>query len=185
MSDQTVRAAIKARLDAYGPAMGRVHDYERMGADVKDFLSAYQDPATKKIFGWEITRRRVRVQKVTMTKWKLVHHYVVRGFYGLSDAAGTEKIFNALVDQVVLDFTRTKLPGTQGEQLPEATVEPWMLGAVLCHRAEIVLPEVAEIVEQLPEEGETILTGIGLEYYLKPGDDAPDAADDLTFNNQE
>lgn len=180
MSDQTMRAAIKARLDAFGPVMGRVHDYERMAVDVKEFLMAYQDPATRKIFGWEIMRRSVRPQKFTMNKWKLVHRYVVRGFYGLNDAAGTEKIFNALVDQVVLDFTRTKLAGTQGEQFPEATVEPWMLGSVLCHRAEIVLPEVAEILEQLPE-AETDLESIGLEYYLKPGDDQVDAVDELTF----
>jgi len=181
MSDQTIRAAIKARLDAFGSGMGRVHDYERMAVDVKEFLTAYQDQATKKIFGWEITRRSVRTQKVTMTKWKLVHRFVIRGYYGLSDAAGTEKIFNTLVDQVILDFTRTKLPGTQGEQLPEATVEPWMLGAVLCHRAEIVLPEVAEIVDQLPEPDEAELLAVGLNYYLKPGDDVIDASDTITL----
>lgn len=183
MSDQTVRAAIKARLDAYGAAMGRVHDYERLSVNVNDFLTAFQDPATKKIFGWEITRRKFRVEKFTMGKWKLVHSFVIRGYYGLNDAAGTEKIINTLVDQVVLDFTRTKLPGTLGEQYPKGTIEPWMLGAVLCHRAEIELPEVAETVEQLPEAGETDLTSIGLNYYLKPGDDLVDAVDIVTLGD--
>ena len=177
MSDQTLRAAIKARLDSYGEAIGRVHDYERLPTTVKGFLDLFQDPTTGKIFGWEITRRGFRVQRVTMGKWKIVHRYLIRGFYGIEDAAATELAVNALADILVLDFTRQKIAGTQGEQLPEGKVEQWMFGNVLCHRVEIELPEVAEIVERLPEADETDLAMVGLEYYLKPGDDVLDASD--------
>ena len=179
MSDATMRAAIKARLDAMGDAIGRVHDYERWNVQAGRFLSLFQDPDTSKIFGWEITRRGLRMQKMTMSKWKMIHRYVLRGYYGLEDAAATEKTVNALVDQIVLDFTRTKLTGTQGDQLPQATIETRIFGHVLCHVAEIVLPEVTEIVAPA-EETVPDLEGIDIEYYLTPAiDDDTDAEDNI------
>jgi|GEM_PF-664044 len=179
MSDATIRAAIKARLDALGAGIGRVHDYERWNVSGANFLTLFQDTATKKIFGWEIMRRAVRAQKVTMRRYKLIHRYVLRGYYGLEDSAATEKTVNALVDQIVLDFMLTKLSGTQGEQMPEASIEVRMFGHVLCHVAEITLPEVAEIVAP-EEEAAPNLTGIDIEYYLTPAiDTITDAEDNI------
>jgi hypothetical protein len=181
MSDAGFRALIKARLTAMGAAVGRVHDYERWAAQPGQFLAHFQDPATKKIFGWEITRRKVRAQKIAMRRYKLVHRYLVRGYYGLEDAAATEKTFNALVDQIVLSFTLTKLPGSQGEQLPEAVIEPRIFGHVLCHVGEIILADVTEIVA-VPEETAEDLTGIDIEYYLTPApDELTDAEDNIDF----
>jgi len=79
----------------------------------------------------------------------------------------------------VLDFALTKLPGTQGEQLPEMTIKTMVFGHVLCHVAEIVLPEVVEIV--VPEEAPAQdLTGIDIEYYLTPAlDELTDAQDNI------
>ena len=87
-----------------------------------------------------------------MSKWKLTHRYLIRGYYGLEDSAATEKTVNALADQIVLDFTRTKLTGSQGDQLPEGSIEIRMFGHVLCHVVEILLPEVSEIVAPVPED---------------------------------
>lgn len=167
MSDAAIRALIKARLDAMGTAIGRVHDYERWNLQANTFLSLFQDPATNKVFGWEIMRKALRVEKVAMRKFKLIHRYLIRGYYGLEDAAATEKTVNALADQIVLDFTLTRLTGTQGGQLPEAAIETRMFGHVLCHVVEILLPEVAEIVTP-DEENAADLTGIDIEYYLTP-----------------
>jgi hypothetical protein len=185
MSDQTLRAAIKARLLALGAGIGRVHDYERWSNNAATYLQLFQDAATKKIFGWEIVRTGYRTQKVAMRKWKVIHKYTLRGYYGLEDSAATEKAFNALVDLIGLDFTRTRLPGTQGDLNPEVVIETRVFGHVLCHVAEIRLPEVAEIVEELPEAGETDLLTIGLEYYLKPGDDLLDAQDLVAVGDEE
>lgn len=177
MSDAVMRAAIKARLDAMGAAIGRVHDYERWNVNAGNFLALFQDPASKKIFGWEITRKSLRCQKVAMRKWKMIHRYMIRGYYGLEDAAATEKTVNALVDQIALDFMLNRLDGTQGDQQPEARIEIRMFGAVLCHVAEILLPEVAEIVA--PEEAAAAdLTGIDIEYYLTPALDTDTDAED-------
>jgi hypothetical protein len=184
MSDQDLRGKLKGRLEALGPGIGRVHDYERWAVAASDFLKLFQDPVSKKIFGWEITRTGLKVTKAAMRKWKLSHRYLLRGYYALEDAAGTEKTFQSLVDTIVVDLTRTKLPGTQGEQLPEATIEIRMFGAVLCHVAEIRLPEVAEIIEELPEADETDLQLLGLEYYLTPGDDILDAQDLVSLGEE-
>ena len=182
MSDQTLRAAIKARLTALGDALGRIHDYERWTSNPAVFLGLFQDPASKKIFGWEIVRTGFKVRKVTMSKWKMIHRYTLRGYYGLRDEAGTEKTVNGLADLIALDFTRTPLAGTQGETLPEAEIETRMFGDRLCHVVEIRLPEVAEIVAPVEEEGDELLK-IGLHYYLQdPEDDeVVDAEDEITL----
>ncbi|MBI5550745.1 MAG: hypothetical protein HY911_04500 [Desulfobacterales bacterium] len=180
MSDATFRAAIKARLEAHGPGMGRVHDYERWSVDPGKFLYLFQDPATKKIFGWEIVRTKVRVQKATMAKKRMLHTYVVRGYYGLEDAAQTEKAINALVDALLLDFAAEPMAGADNESTPTATIETRLFGHVLCHAAEITLPDLGEIIAPPVEEDETDLTAVGLEYYLKPGDDVLDASDLVT-----
>lgn len=183
MSDQAMRAAIKARLTALGSGLGKIHDYERWANNPAVFLGLFQDEASKKVFGWEIVRTGFKVRKVAMRKWKLIHHYTIRGYYGLEDAAGTEKTVNALADLIALDFTRTPLAGTQGETLPEAEIETRMFGAILCHVVEIRLPEVAEIVAQVEEEGDDLLT-IGLQYYLQDpeDDDVSDASDEITLS---
>lgn len=185
MSDQTMRAQLKTRLQAHGAAIGRVHDYERLAVTEKDFLELFQDPATRKIFGWEISRRSFRVEKVAMNKWKMVHRYLIRGYYGIEDAAATEKAVNRLADTIVLDFVRTRIAGTQGGQLPSGKIEQWMFGRVLCHRVEIEMPEVAEIIERLPEADDPDLLAVGLEYYLSPGDDEYDARDVVTLSGPE
>lgn len=180
MSDATMRAVIKARMDAMGTAIGRVHDYERWSNNNTAFLTLFQDPDTKKIFGWEIIRKTFRVVKTAMHKYKLIHGYVIRGYYGLEDAAATEKAVNALVDQIVLDFALTKLDGTQGEQMPKGRIETKMFGNVLCHVPEIELPEVAENITE--EEAAELLTGIDIDYYLQPDDEVRDAYDNIDIS---
>ena len=61
MSDQTMRAAIKARLTALGASLGRVHDYERWANNPAAFLGLFQDATSKKVFGWEIVRTGFKV----------------------------------------------------------------------------------------------------------------------------
>lgn len=186
MSDATMRAAIAARLTALGAGIGRVHDYERWANNPAQFLALFQPAGSKKVFGWEVVRTGFRVRKVAMRKWKMIHQYTIRGYYGLEDAAATEKTVNALADQIALDFARTPLSGTQGEQLPEAAIEPRVFGGVLCHVVEIRLPEVAEILAPAVEEADDLLV-VGLEYYLQdPEDDGTaDAADLLTLEGDE
>lgn len=54
-------------------------------------------------------------------------------------------------------------------------IAAWTFGDVLCHKATITWP-VMEYVDEPEEDAEDLLT-LGLEYFLKPGDDTADASD--------
>lgn len=182
MSEASLRAAIQARLLALGAGMGRVHDYERWANTPGEFLRLFQDPVTKKVFGWEIVRSGFKMRKIAMAKWEFSHQFIVRGYYVLNDAAETEKTINTLVDAIAVDFALTPLAGTEKGVLPEGDIETRMFGAALCHVAEIRLPSVSEVVKAA--ESEIELTAIGLRYYLQdPEDDGvADAEDEVALN---
>ncbi|MDA8137985.1 MAG: hypothetical protein M0036_04955 [Desulfobacteraceae bacterium] len=177
MSDATIRAAIKARLDELGAPIGRVHDYERWNVNAGNFLALFQDQSTKKIFGWEISRTGFKTERAAMNKLRLIHRYTIRGYYGLEDAVGTEKSVNALADAIAADLAQTRLTGTERDLMPEANISTRMFGQVLCHVVEIVLPEVVEIISPA-ETPAPDLTGIDIEYYLTPSQDTATDAED-------
>lgn len=181
MSDLTLRAQLKIMLESV-PGTGKVHDYERFNAaDWNKFIELFQDTTSNKIFGWEITREAVRVEKITIGSKKVIHSFVLKGYYGLQDAMATEKTFNAIIDLVLQKFIDTKIPGTQGQSLPKVSpIQPRFYGGVLCHYTEIRM-DVAEIWSPTEEAGLVDLDTIGLEYYLKPGDDIMDAQDLITL----
>lgn len=176
MSDATLRASIKNILTSV-PGAGQVHDYERWAADMAQFIAFFRDPVSKKVFGWEITRAAVpRIERIG-NRFKVTHSYLVKGYYGLKDAEATEKIFNTVVDAMLLQLLGG-IPGTEGTPLPRVDlIQPRMFGGVLCHYAEIRLDNVAEIVTPAAIEEVTDLLRVGLNYYLQPGDDTADAAD--------
>lgn len=180
MSDSTLRAQLKNIMSGI-TGVGKVHDYERFTADTAKFLSFFKDETSKKIFGWEMTREGVKHERITQ-KIKATHSFVIKGYYGLKDDAATEKTFNAVVDLIGQAFIDTKIPGSQGHSLPQvSTIGARSFGGVLCHYAEIRL-DVSEIVEVTPEAGVADLLTVGLDYYLKPGDNNGDAADTVTLN---
>lgn len=175
MSESAIRTGIKGALAGI-TGVGRVHDYERWTADSAQFLALFQDAASKKIFGWEITRTGAKVEKPTQ-KFKVTHAYVLKGYYAVSDAAKSEKLFNAVIEAIVSKFISNHLAGTQGICLPQVgIIEFRMFGNVLCHYAEIRL-DVAEIVERVSDEQLTDLLKVGLDYYLKAGDETADVTE--------
>lgn len=165
MSDAILRAAIKDRLTSLGPIIGRVYDYERWIKEKSKLLALFQDPDSKKVFGWEITRTGFSFSKIGMRRYKFTHRYLIRGYYALEDAAATEKTVNALADQIALSFALDKIDGTQGEQMPEAKIATGFFGNLMCHVVEITLPQVTEIVAAA-EEDAPALAGIDGEYYF-------------------
>lgn len=179
MSESALRSEIKTILSGIA-AIGVVHDYERWAAEDAAFLNLFKDPASGKIFGWEITRAGARIERVTQ-KYKVTHRFVLKGYYGIKDSAGSEKLFNAVVETIAMKILSTKITGSQGEVLPQVDkLEPRVFSGILCHCAEIRL-DVAEIVEKVSTEVLTDLLKVGLDYYLKPGDDASDASDIVTL----
>lgn len=176
MSDATLRESIKTLVSSVA-GVGRVHDYERWTADSTQFLALFQDPATKKVFGWEITRNSIPQVERIGRKYKITSSYSIKGYYAVNDAAATEKTFQAIIDAIIAALL-TGIPGTEGTPLPNVPVIDFRtFGSVLCHHAEIRIDNVAEVIT--PATGETItdLLTVGLNYYLQPDDAVSDAAD--------
>jgi hypothetical protein len=180
MSDTTLRNSIASMLQEV-PGIGIVHKYERWTKDMSQFLTMFQDPASKKIFGWEITRAGIgKIEKITQ-KFKVPHLYKLKGYYGLQDSAQSEIEFNAIVDGIVLKFISKQIPGTEMKTWPRAPrIEPRVFGSVLCHYAEMDF-EVPEIVAKVTDEEINDLLRVGLNYYLKQDEANPDAQDLVTL----
>ncbi len=183
MSDASLRAQIKTLMEEV-PGAGVIHDYERWTADQSAFLTMFRDEATKKIMGWEITRDAVpRVERLG-AKYKITHSYRIKGYYGLKDADESEKSFGPIIDAIILKFITTQIPGSSLHTLPKVeAIGARQFGNVLCHHAEISI-EVPEMVSPTSEEAQYDLLSVGLNYYLKPGDDIADAEDVVEFGTE-
>lgn len=178
MTDSAVRNEIKNMLLTI-PGIGKVHDYERFTVDTAKFLALFKDAVSEKIFGWEITRESVKLERIAQ-KYKAISNYVIKGYYALADDAGTEKTFNAVVDIIIQKFIDTQIPGTQGQSLPQVSVlQARMFGSILCHYAEIRI-SIAYVLDKTAEELGDLLK-VGLHYYLTPGDDKEDSSDLVTL----
>lgn len=181
MSDLTLRAALKARLIAHGAIIGRVHDYSRWAVTEEKFKELFLDNATRKLFGWELTRKSFRTERISKSTWKRTSTYLLRGYYGLQDSAATELEISALVDAIVDDLATVRLAGSTVDANPSGTLDNWMFGSILCHRAAIELTTCENIEAADPDADALDLTEILGSYYLTPGDALPDATDTITI----
>lgn len=147
-------ADIKSHLNTV-PDSGVVHTYERQSADVKKFLSLFQDPATNKILGWEISRRAVLEHE--RGAYFRHHQMVLTGYMGLQDAEASSATFQDLVDSVCDKF-RAAEPITgaiwhyrDGDNPDNSPVQveqinDRMFGNVLCHCALIAISITERII---------------------------------------
>jgi hypothetical protein len=176
MSDPTNRSGIKALLEEI-TGIGIVHLYERWCKDPDVFIALFK--YSGRIQGWEITRTGVPAVVAITKRVKVTSSYVIKGYYSLKDEAATELAFNAIVDLILFKFISKKVTGTQGQSLPKSPVlSALVFGKYLCHYAEISL-DVSEIIDPATDEVLTDLYNVGLNYYLKPGDEEVDASDEI------
>jgi len=142
MSDEAIRLKITEIIQRV-PGIGLVHEYERWAVDWNKFILLFQDPVSKKILGWEITRRSAPGTYISSRQEEVSSEYVIHGFMGVQDADRTEIKFNALIelvrDQFRADWTLGGLnPGPQGFNVQ--VIDTRSFGSVLCHYCEIVIP---------------------------------------------
>ena len=159
MSEATVRAQINTVVAAV-TNIGGVHDYERWSDDWSAFLTQHKVTISSvdQIRTWLIGYRGFP-ESVTDGQFNIVpgarrHRFMIFGFLGLDDSAGTEKTFSALAEAVcdALDGDN----GAGGLHNPASflyahpamlvTVDMRVYGDVLCHYAEIQM-EVEEVVQ--------------------------------------
>ena len=100
MSEALIRAQIKAIMETV-PGIGVVHDYERYARSLADYFVLMTQDGT--INGWSIHREETKSRQITMGlngQIERVHTYRLAGLREMDDAAGSEKIFQAVIDGI-------------------------------------------------------------------------------------
>lgn len=146
MSIDTVRTKIKDLIGTVS-GIGKVHDYERYTHDWKQYTKFFTKDS--KVNVWQIERatftRFVHATKgPTAGVERVIHDFIIRGWYGLSDDLASEKTFQDLIEGVCQKFRGyPDLDGTaemikmSPEQPITGSIRKDYLGAVLCHVVEI------------------------------------------------
>lgn len=142
MSDMAIRTKIKEIIERV-PDRGPVHLYGRWSADWPKFLAQFQDQASKRILGWEITRRSAPGQYLNTVEEQVDAQYKIRGYMGLQDADQTELLFNTMIDLIREEFRKDMAMGGQNlgpQGFNVETIDERSFGGVLCHYCEIIIP---------------------------------------------
>ena len=171
--NQKIRAAIKATLEKV-PNSGVIHEYERFSKDPKSFSAMYLK--NNALLGWHIRRLNISEQKFSSMYNRVTITWRIRGFAGLVDGAGSELVFDELIDNIRAAFRRLPVLCDQaGEELAKTVVngqagvqvqnsEPVMFAGVLAHRVTLALTtehleEIEPVISDFAELGENITSG--------------------------
>lgn len=141
-----IRGAIAAKI-ATVANIGKVHQFERFAKGEKDFRVMYEHQG--QIRGWNIRRiKRTATSKVLGVR-DVVNVWRISGFMSMSDADGSELVFDGLLDDLCAAFsadedlggliagTVLENPDVAGLQIEDSG--PVMFAGVLCHSARGVL----------------------------------------------
>lgn len=142
MSLATQRSAILSILQGVTD-IGVVHDYERWLNDWNRYLETFSTTigGIKRIQGWTITRESTGETPFVQSQNQRGHIWVIRGYRGLDDTAGSETSFQDLCESVCSELRRRPtLNGTAERDSgpPQVrVVEHRLFGGVTCHHVEI------------------------------------------------
>lgn len=134
-----IRAELKAII-AGVIGIGPVHDYERWSADWNSYLSFFKLPGQENINGWTITRVSTSEEAHAQNQDWRRHKFLLKGYYSQKDSAGSEKVFQDLIEAVCHRLRiNPQLDGAAAQSDPPQveTVETRFFGDILCHYAEI------------------------------------------------
>lgn len=141
MSESMIRQQIYTILSGV-PGVGKVYDYERWSVDWTKFVTLFQDSASGRILGWEMSRVAVESQFLSRVEEEVTHRFVIKGYLGLKDADATEKLFNGLIEAIRAAFRgNVTLNGVAelATPLTAPIIDVRTFGSVLCHYAELHL----------------------------------------------
>lgn len=121
------------------PHAGIVHNRSRIATDWGRYIELFVDPATRRINGWEISRRAPSGTQ-DGSHWDEL--YVLRKFYGVRDSDESDLAFQESIDEVARwfrDHPDLRF-GNVVVGLRIAVIDERMFGDVLVHYAECELP---------------------------------------------
>jgi len=148
MSLDAIRTAIVATMNTV-TNVGIVHDYERYAKLEAEFKALYvaQIAGKGQVRGWYVRRLATREVSQVIGRYQVTHEWLVRGFMAIEDAAGSEKVFDTLIESVRDVFRTDETLGgvvsstvtrdAAGLQLEESV--PVLFAGVLCHSARLKL----------------------------------------------
>lgn len=155
MSLDLIRSEMKSIIEGVS-GIGKVHDYERYTHEWKQYEKLFT--LASKVNVWQIERpsfsRYVNASKGPSNGVeRVVHDFIIRGFFGLSDELASEKTFQDIVEGICQAFRdKPDLNGTAemikiSHDFPvTGAIRKDYLGAVLCHIVEISI-SIQERVE--------------------------------------
>jgi hypothetical protein len=141
MSESMIRQQIYTIISGV-PGVGKVYDYERWSVDWTKFVTLFQDPASGRILGWEMSRVAVESQFLSRVEEETTHRFVIKGYLGLKDADATEKMFNGLIEAIRAAFRGNVTLNGAAELATPLTapiIDVRTFGSVLCHYGELHL----------------------------------------------
>ncbi|MDA1001506.1 MAG: hypothetical protein O2807_13445 [bacterium] len=157
---------IAAELSAIEGA-GQVHTYQRWAADLGKYLHLFRWEAPDgkdQIRGWMVTREKVREEPGSFAGSgggflpagvnRRTHTFLLFGLMSAEDAAGSELIFQDLIEALCDRFRdpgalrlRGRVPTLERLAPPAVdAIELRAFGGVLCHIAEIRIQAIERIV---------------------------------------
>ena len=141
-----IRDAIANKIAAV-PNVGKVHNYERWTKAEKDFRGFYE--YDQRILGWNVRRVSKAETSDALGRWNITNQWMIKGFLSLDDAAGSELIFDNLIEAIgdafrtdetlggVVDSTVLENPNVAGIQVEDSG--PVTFAGVLCHSVRLAL----------------------------------------------
>lgn len=159
MSVADIRTAIVAKLEGIAD-IGVVQAYERYAADLAKLKTLYYSATHNAVRGWFVRRIQtaesgnVLSNTVERIRWRLV------GVMALDDAAGSELVFDGLIEAIRDAFAADETlggavdqcadpddgSGESGIQLDDAG--PAMFAGVLCHMCRLRLTTIRYLERQ-------------------------------------
>jgi len=118
-----------------------VHRYVRLAFNREKLLELFKD-SKGKICGWMITRRVTAATRKTMPVVERDHTFRLYGIYGVKDGAGSELVFQDMIEDIQDAFDDQYSLGdtvTNSGPIQVKLVEYREIGGILCHYAELDL----------------------------------------------
>lgn len=145
---EAIRAEIVARMRSVAN-VGVVHDHEPYAKDMAGLQAFYvsEIEGERVLRGWFVQRVATDREAASKEMRRTVHTWRIRGYMALSEEAGSEIAFDAMIEALrarfdsndyMLDLNLDTLADeVAGLQLKES--KPVLFAGVLCHAAELAL----------------------------------------------
>ena len=137
MAYSDILSRLKTDIEAV-TGIGLVYDYKRLVKD--DHTKKELLETGGKMHFWEISREDATDPTDYLTLVVNKDDYTIQGWYALDDSAGSEKVFQAVVDGVRAALNGDRLLNSLGYIVDPITASPIteeMKGNVLCHTAKM------------------------------------------------